>query len=223
MPALIVAFDGVLADTLGLRASAISAACAEVQLGVAEHEVMPFIAGRSLDESVQEVLGAWAVRGASGAAQRDTEVRVDATTMDLVALRAQRLYAAQLSQGITLNETVREELLRYSAAGQRIVLRGDSLRRDVEPLLELSGLEYLVTMLRCADDRGPVAPVKPTALASEGPTGLPRGRHATVLRSWHAIDARLTAMQIPRMQRRALENSSQTAVLASAFVHVDAS
>lgn len=197
MPALIVAFDGVLADTLDARANAIVKACAEEQIDVQISDVRPLMAGRSLDEAVQAVI---ALRAEAG-------LQVDQTTADLVALRAQRHYAARLAQGVTLDDTIRREIVQASASGHRVALRADSLRRDVEPLLALSDLEHHITLLRCADDRST--------------TGS--SRDTTLSRSWHAIDARLTAMQIPRSQRRVRESSSQTAVLASAFVDVDAS
>lgn len=137
MPALIVAFDGVLADTLGLRAEAIGAACLEEHLTVDVDNIRPVVAGRSLDEAVVHLL-----RERRGALPKTgTDPAADDTTIDLVSLRAQRHYAARLVQGVALNATIQQQILDRSRAGHRIVIRADSLRRDVEPLIMLSDLE----------------------------------------------------------------------------------
>jgi beta-phosphoglucomutase-like phosphatase (HAD superfamily) len=212
MPALIVAFDGVLADTLGLRANAIVAACADERLTLGVHTAQDVMAGRSLDEAAVHLLRERPV------ANTDTGaiVSVDDTTLELVSLRAQRHYAARLAQGVTLHAAMRQQILDHSSAGHRIVVRADSLRRDVEPVIGLSDLEFHIAWLRCADDRAS------QPLPQSSPQRSP-ATHAdsTFMKSWRAIDARLTAAQIPPAHRRAIESSSQNAVLASAFVHVD--
>lgn len=185
MPALIIAFDGVLADTLPLRARALADACA------AEFKPRPLdgaravIAGRTMLEAA---LALFPVDGAS-----------DPVLPELVALRAQRGYRHLVQHGVSLRADVIERLREGSARGTRIVLRADSERRDVEPLLHMAGLEHQVAVLRCSDD-------------------LPRSRDASLARSWHAIDARLASMHQPVAERDAWEASPASADTARAFV-----
>jgi hypothetical protein len=96
-------------------------------------------------------------------------------------------------------------LLNATELGHRIVIRADSERRDVEPLLALAGLEHHISLLRCSDD-------------------APRGPGDTIRRSWSTIHNRLSTMQIAVTARSAWEMAPYTAAVASDYVedvHVD--
>jgi hypothetical protein len=129
----------------------------------------------------------------------------DPTVAELIALRAQRGYRALVQHGVSFNAPMVARIERAAARGHRVVVRADSERRDVEPLLVLAGLEHTVSLLRCSDD-------------------APRGPGETVCRSWDAIHHRLSTMQIPVTARTAWETSPCTANVAARFagdVHVD--
>lgn len=138
---LVVAFDGVLFDTLPLRALAIVEAFAAECVTTDESVITSLVASRSIAETVREYLSLQASPG----------TLVDETTVDLVALRAERAAAALGSRGALLNVIVRDKL-RRAAAVTRIVVRADSRRREVEPLLVLAELDSIVSLVRCSDD-----------------------------------------------------------------------
>ncbi|MFN9204572.1 MAG: hypothetical protein ACK6DP_16140 [Gemmatimonas sp.] len=141
MPALILAFDGVLADTLPLRAHALREACTAEGLTPSVDAITDLLPGLTFAEAA----GALA------------EGHPDPTIADLIALRAQRAYGALVAHGVPLNAASVRAMHDASARGTRLALRADSERRHVVPLLTLAGLEYLVGVLRCSDDlpRGP--------------------------------------------------------------------
>jgi len=184
VPALILAFDGVLADTLPLRAHAIADACAAEFHPRTQEQVRALIAGRTMLEAALALF--------------PTEAASDPTLPELVALRAQRAYRHLVQHGVPLRADMVRDIQDAIGQGTRVVVRADSERRDVEPLLAMASLEHQVSLLRCSDD-------------------APRGPDASIGRSWQAIDARLTAMQQPAPQRIAWESDEWTAAAARPF------
>lgn len=189
MPASIFAFDGVLAATIPLRAQSL------VMAGEAEGrriEVVDAVAalpGRTLLEAASQLL--------DGSAH-------DPTLAELVGLRAQRSYRALVAHGVSFDQQALAEVHRTAERGDRVVVRADSDRRDVEPLLALAGLEHVVHLVRASDDP-------------------PRGSVPSLERSWQAIDHRLSSMSVDVRQRTAWETTEGTARAALAFalqVHV---
>jgi hypothetical protein len=90
--------------------------------------------------------------------------------------------------------------LRDRAMQGRVVLRADSVRADADRLLAFSGIEDLVTFIRCGDD-------------------LPRTPPFSSLeRSWHAIAARLDGLGVFSESCAALESDPRCAEMAHAFV-----
>ena len=185
---IIMAFDGIIADTLPLRAQALADAIAlecgslgvSVDAQVLSPLLLPLLPGRTFGEcmvvAVEQI----------PALLHDT-VRLDLTLHDIMALRAQRAWSATVAHGVPLRDGVRDHLQTLVARGARIVVRSDSQRRDVEPLLRLAALEDSMLFLRCADD-------------------LPRRAGVTSLQaSYEAIDARLDRLRIPSTQRDAVE------------------
>ncbi len=177
MPAAIFAFDGVLAATIPLRAQAlVLSADAEGHVIDAAHaaRVLP---GRTLLEAATILL---------------PQATHDPTLAELVALRAQRSYRALVAHGVSFDRDGLARLHEAVRRGDRIVVRADSERRDVEPLLALAGLEHVVHLLRTSDDP-------------------PRGAAPSLTRSWQAIDQRLTNMSLGAGERTAWESSGEAA------------
>lgn len=180
----IVAFDGIIADSLPPRAKALAEAIshewAPLGIEVPSSDLLPLLPGRTFEECV-----AVAIQQLP-ALQREP-VRQDFTWHELVAMRAQREWANAAAHGVPLLDGVLGRLETLVARGVRLVLRSDSHRREVEPLLRLAGLEDIMLFVRCADD-------------------LPRTAGVSSLQaSYEAIDARLERLRIPCAQRDAVE------------------
>ena len=196
----IVAFDGIVANTLPLRTTALADAiafeCVTLGLSVHAHDLfpllLPLLPGRTFNETM-------AVAVAGLPALQHEQIRDDLTLHDLIALRAQRAWSAMVAHGVPLHDGVLSRLQAHVGRGLRIVLRSDSQRREVEPLLRLAGLEDSMLFLRCADD-------------------LPRLAGVSALRaSYDAIDARLDRHRLPHAQRIAVEVSAEIATFALGF------
>lgn len=141
---LVVAFDGVLFDTLEVRATAVANALAAEGLPANRTHVQQVLPSLSLAEAVRAVAAA-VVHGARVA---------DETAIDLAVFRAERAVGELVVRGATLNVGVRERIHR-AAAVTRIVVRADSSRAQAQELLSLAGLDEVVSMLRCSDDGPP--------------------------------------------------------------------
>lgn len=135
MTALIVAFDGLVVDSLPLRAKALIGACHAHDARIDEERAHAVVAGRSFVESAFELLG--------------TD---DATLVELVALRAQRAFRERSAQGVAMPDGAHAWLVSRARTGVRIVLRADSDRAEVESVLRLTELDSLFSLVRCADD-----------------------------------------------------------------------
>ena len=135
---LVIAFDGILFDTLDFRASAVVEALSAEGVVTSKQHVLSILPSHSLAE---------AVRAAAA------NSHADQTTLDLAALRAERAIGELGSRGAVLNVTMRDRL-RRAAAVTRIVVRADSRRLEVEELLRLAELDSVVSLLRCSDDLG---------------------------------------------------------------------
>ena len=187
MLATIFAFDGVLADTLRLRAHALVDAAAAEQARLDTEVVLALLPGRTLLEASLALFPELSA--------------TDPTLPELIALRAHRGFRALVQHGVPLDQRALLRLQEAATRGDRIVVRADSERRDVESLLALAGLENSVSLLRCSDD-------------------APRAPGASLRRSWDAIHARLSNMGVSVTERTALETNSETAEIAALFVHV---
>lgn len=199
-----MAFDGVLASTLDTRTDAIIEAASDrrvlvdVPLGPSHvpapdeasaadmdrARVRALMPGRTLHEVLRLILPT-----------------ADETALDLFTVRAQQLVSARLAHGLAISSAIRSRIDRATAAGTRVVLRSDSARRDVEPVLALTGLDVVFTFLRCADD----------------PTRHGRGETAIVA-SYEVIARRLDARGIAVADRTAWESGALAASAARAHV-----
>lgn len=134
-PTVVVAFDGLVAETLSLRAQAVADAIDHVGVGTKTHDVRELIAGRSIAEAVRLACGTDA----------------DETIIDLATLHARRICAGAMSGPVTLAPGAAEWIQRASAR-VRVVVRSDSLRQDAERVLDSAGLAMFVSMMWCSDD-----------------------------------------------------------------------
>lgn len=202
MRATIIAFDGCLADTLPLRRHALREACTAEGVAVAEHRLEDALPGCTFAEAVAVLASSSAdssgTRG-EGTLQGSEAWLADPTLGELIALRAQRAFGALVAHGVAMRHDLVDALRAQHAAGTRVVIRADSERRHVEPLLALAGLDHVVSLLRCCDDR-------------------PRGAEPSLRRSWVAIDARLNRLGVGQTDRTACETTAMTAATAAPYV-----
>ncbi len=189
--ATIVAFDGLVADTLAARALAVSDAVTAEVSPCSLDEGLSLVQGRSLDEAVEAAL----VAGADTAA-----VEFDATLRDLAVLRARRSYTAMVAQGLPLRDGAADWIALRAASHGRVILRADSARRDVERIIAFTGLQDVVAFVRCADDL-------PRTLGASSPEC-----------AWAAITSRLAAQRVALEQCVALECSAASAAVARKYL-----
>ncbi len=178
VPATVVAFDGLIACTASARALAVSDAVTVEYSTCTSEEALRYLPGLSLDEAVEAALrDRWT----------DPGLPLDATVRDLTVLRARRGYSAMVAQGLSLRDGVIGWTTAYASLHGRLILRAESARRDVERILAFSGLDDVVSFVRCADD-------------------LPRVPGAgTLASSWRAIETRLGAQGVKLSTCTALE------------------
>lgn len=136
---LIVAVDGVLADTLPDRVAALQSAAHSLQVTLALPTKPLWIAGLGLAEAAR----------ASTTESGD----VDETMIDLLGLAAERAleqHAAQ-SAPVLFADTV-AQCAEAAAHGWRVILRADTTRRAAGPLLEHLLAETNASRAIAADD-----------------------------------------------------------------------
>ena len=190
--ATIVAFDGLVADTLSARALAVSESVSAEIARCSVVEALSLVRGRSLDEAIERAL-----RTGCGSPDRE----VDATVRDLAVLRARRSFTAMVSQGLPLRDEAAAWLAARAATHGRIVLRAESARRDVDRLIQFTGLADVVAFIRCSDD-------------------LPRAVGASSTEnSWSAIASRLAAQRVPLDECTAFECSDLSANVARGYLN----
>ena len=135
MNVLVVAFDGLIADTIGLRADAIIESLHTHDLSADAAEVRAMLPGRTVSEVLRELAPT-----------------SDETTLDLLALHAGRGCSSRCAQGVVVAHDLSTFLQRAQMAGTSVIVRSDSPRNDVERILALSGHLLAFRMVRCADD-----------------------------------------------------------------------
>ena len=146
---LVVAFDGLLFDTLERRAHAVVDALRQEGLKTSVALVMQVLPSRSIDETVRAVIATQVGHS------RVVAHNFDETSLDLAVLRAERSLAALASSGALLSVKLAERI-RRAAPITRIAVRADSRRREVDELLRLTELDSSLAMTRCSDDAASV-------------------------------------------------------------------
>jgi beta-phosphoglucomutase-like phosphatase (HAD superfamily) len=135
-------WEGVLADTADARRDALRAALADEGIAFDEAAYARFGAGRSVRAAVARLLGTSAA---------------DATLAELVALRAEREFAARLQQGFAIDPAAARfvELAQLRAPVVIVTAAG---RAESDAALRLAGLHDSCAAIVTADDVGGDAP-----------------------------------------------------------------
>jgi beta-phosphoglucomutase-like phosphatase (HAD superfamily) len=135
-------WEGVLADTADSRRDALRAALADEGIAFDEAAYERFGAGRSVRSAVARLLGTSAA---------------DATLAELVALRAEREFAARLQQGFAIDPAAARfvELAQLRAPVVIVTAAG---RAESDAALRLAGLHDSCAAIVTADDVGGDAP-----------------------------------------------------------------
>lgn len=144
-PALVVAFDDVLADTASARRDALGEALLADGIAVPPLQLAEACDGRTF------VMAARAARARGGA---DAD---DHTAVALAAVRADRAFAARFRRS-TLLQPGAGAFVRAAAALVPLALVAWTARRDVMLTLELSGLDATFSCVITADDAPDEAP-----------------------------------------------------------------
>jgi beta-phosphoglucomutase-like phosphatase (HAD superfamily) len=172
--AIVVAFDGLIADTLDQRTTAVVGGIAAIGFSVAPSDVRTVIAGHTIQEAVRI---SCATAG----------LNLDETLLDIAALRAARMLSTAMRQPVLLVPTA-AEWIRRASLHARLVVRADSERAHVEPVLAAGGLADCISILICADD-----------LPSAG-TDIP-----VFVRAWKLIAERCKAIGVSADKLHGLE------------------
>lgn len=135
-PTLVIAFDGLIADTLPIRAGAVSLALSNEGITINADDAMPYAAGRSLHE---------AVRAAAGGRIQDE------TALDLAGFVAVRQCNLDM-QGAVALQPVAQDWISRAAMKARIGIRAESRRADVERVLDAADLTPYISFVVAGDE-----------------------------------------------------------------------
>lgn len=147
---LLFEFEGVLADTVPLRRAALRHSLAEDGLTLTDEEWDAHCHGYTVADAVQRVLDS---RGNP----------LDSTAAELVALRADRLFAERAARGLALHAGA-YSLISAIEGRARLGIVTRAARREVDFVLKLAGLEHLFQSIVTMED---VREAKPSPAAYE--------------------------------------------------------
>ena len=195
-------WEGVLADTADSRRDALRAALADEGIGFDEATYERFGAGRSVRSAVARLLGTSAA---------------DVTLAELVALRAEREFAARLQQGFAIDPAAARfvELAQLRAPVVIVTAAG---RAESDAALRLAGLHDSCAAIVTADDVGGDAPAPASyelALAHLGRRRVVKASRVVVLAS--GLPAILAAREA-ELRTVAVEAPAHVALEADAAV-----
>ena len=195
-------WEGVLADTADARRDALRAALADEGIAFDEAAYARFGAGRSVRAAVARLLGTSAA---------------DATLAELVALRAEREFAARLQQGFAIDPAAARfvELAQLRAPVVIVTAAG---RAESDAALRLAGLHDSCAAIVTADDIGGDAPAPASyelALAHLGRRRVVKASRVVVLAT--GLPAILAAREA-ELRTVAVEAPAHVAIEADAAV-----
>jgi beta-phosphoglucomutase-like phosphatase (HAD superfamily) len=195
-------WEGVLADTADARRDALRAALADEGIAFDEAAYARFGAGRSVRAAVARLLGTSAA---------------DATLAELVALRAEREFAARLQQGFAIDPAAARfvELAQLRAPVVIVTAAG---RAESDAALRLAGLHDSCAAIVTADDVGGDAPAPASyelALAHLGRRRVVKASRVVVLAT--GLPAILAAREA-ELRTVAVEAPAHVALEADAAV-----
>lgn len=135
---VLLEFDGVLADTAGLRKEALERSLADEGIELTDAEYQRACAGFPPREGA---IAAAALRKA----------RLDDTALELVGLRADRYFAESIAKGVQLMPGA-AELVRDIVGKSRLAIVTRASRREVDFVLGLSGLDQAFEVIVTRED-----------------------------------------------------------------------
>ncbi|MCX5767789.1 MAG: hypothetical protein NTZ43_11255 [Gemmatimonadetes bacterium] len=184
-PALLVAFDDVLANTAAERGSALCEAMREVAGSSVSRDALQWSAwceGRTFAAAARDAVRHAASETANPANPANTAntgvTADDEPAIALVALLAERHFSARAQRGLALHDGA-AAFVRAAAAHAPLGLIAWSARRDVAATIAFAGIEDAFTFVITADDAADDAP--PAARWALGVTRLrTRARHTVI-------------------------------------------
>lgn len=142
--AVLLEFEGVVADTAYVRRAAITNAFAEAGVQLSEADYYNLCAG-------------WPTWNAVRAVAIEQELALDDTVLDLIANAADRAYSAHVGKGVVLVDGARTALERL-ASRSRLGIVSRLRRNDLDVLISLGKLEHLFAFVIGAEDAAPGKP-----------------------------------------------------------------
>ncbi len=120
----VVAFDGILADTLEPRARVLNSVARDFpELSLRAFSASD-LAGHTFAEAIRAV------------ATAERSVNADETLIDLYALDAERAWASEVALGVVVFDSAIARLVDLAAV-HRVVIRSDSTRGNIAPAVQL--------------------------------------------------------------------------------------
>lgn len=150
VPVLLVEFEGVLADTAALRASALAEAMDADGIALTA-DLLRLAKGHSVEDAVHRIRAA-------------VDALDDPTAVELCRLRAERAFAERAGKGLALQPGARVALERLSGVA-RLALVTRASRREVEFVLDLAGLGALFRPVITMEDAAPKPATAPFTAA----------------------------------------------------------
>ena len=132
----VIAIDGLVLDTITLRARALQASLALEGVVVALPQLMDAIPGHALGEVIDACAPA-----------------IDAVAREVVALRAQQTISRAMASGVALHAGDAAWMTSMVARGVRVIGRADATRNDIDRVLPLLSFGDAFVFVRCADDQ----------------------------------------------------------------------
>jgi HAD superfamily hydrolase (TIGR01509 family) len=145
VPVLLVEFEGVLAETAALRASAITEALAADGIAL-NGALLRAIAGLTTEDAIRRI-------------RDDVGAPDDETAIELCRLRTERAFAERACKGLALQPGARQALERLTGVA-RLALVTRASRREVEFVLNLGGFDALFRPIIALEDCLPPKPAR---------------------------------------------------------------
>jgi beta-phosphoglucomutase-like phosphatase (HAD superfamily) len=144
LDAVLLEFEGVIADTGVARREAMAYVLAEEGLRLSDEEYREACAGQPTTEAVR-------------AALERCGVTMDETGRELLALRVDRAFSNHVGKGVVLVDGAREAVERL-ASRVRVGIVTRASRRDVEFILNLAQMEHIFACVVGTEDAYPPKP-----------------------------------------------------------------
>jgi beta-phosphoglucomutase-like phosphatase (HAD superfamily) len=142
--AVLMEFDGVLAETTQLRREALRSVLLEDGVQVRDQDLAELSDGFAVGEAMREVA-------------RLHFPPIDDTALDLLVLRAERAYAAAIGRGFVLVEGARRTVERL-AQDARVGVVSRLHRNELQQLISMAGMEDYMSVVIGAEDAYPHKP-----------------------------------------------------------------